>query len=248
MKFKSIIQRLIWFYFYPIIYVHKVWGMKKNFVYKIKTLFIFSLFCAIWFLFHAVIIFLVSLLNQDFFYQQYYPRLYLVFALVILGIKLLVIYLDKKRFSILMLIIFNILVLALLITRLSYIQVNGEGMEPTIKNRTFVKFKKFDDLKRFDVVIYKAHNGIKVGRIVGLPEDNFIINNAGNIILNNDVLKEEFQSTRVILNEKSLIKYEKKYTIENDKYLILFDNRNITGDSRDLLGIDKVNIVAQVEK
>ena len=121
--------------------------------------------------------------------------------------------------------------------------VVGDSMVPTLKDRQILLLNKlnykFNEIKRYDIVVIKVGNGEIIKRVIGLPGEYIEYNNNTLYI---DGHKEEtiynFDTDDFTL--KDICDCDK---IPQGKYLVLGDNREISSDSRGPIGlIDIENI------
>ena len=121
----------------------------------------------------------------------------------------------------------------------SPVMVNGTSMDPTLRNKEIMILNrlkyKFDDIKRFDIVVIKKDSLI-IKRIIGLPGETVeIIDNK--LYINDKEIKEKFLNDDVITGDFQL---EEK--IPKGYYFVLGDNREVSADSRGIGLISKDEI------
>lgn len=107
------------------------------------------------------------------------------------------------------------------------IVVNGESMEPTLKNKQWLFINKVDkNIDRFDIVVAKIDDIYIIKRVIGLPgekvkiKDNDIYINDKKI---NDVINVEMKGYGILREGVKL---------KNNEYILMGDNRNNSLDSR----------------
>lgn len=128
----------------------------------------------------------------------------------------------------------------------SPIKVNGSSMYPTLQDGDVMILDKvsykFNDIKRFDIVVAKWNNEYIIKRVIGLPGDNVEIKD--NILyINGKEYKEDYIfgespedfSTR-LLGRK---------VVPSGYYILLGDNRQDSIDSRYFGFISKNNIIGK---
>ncbi|MCD7726540.1 MAG: signal peptidase I [Clostridiales bacterium] len=115
-------------------------------------------------------------------------------------------------------------------------QVQGSSMEPTLSSDDNLIVDKisyrFHDPERFDIIVFPFRyedNTYYIKRIIGLPGETVQIDEAGNILIDGEILKESY-GKEVIHNPGRA--YE-TITLGEDEYFVLGDNRNNSTDSRD---------------
>ena len=97
---------------------------------------------------------------------------------------------------------------------------------------------KFQDVKRFDIVIVDEGSELIIKRVIGLPGD-YVEYYDNELYINGSKVEEEFE--RGYTNDFDLSIFNET-TIPKGKYLVLGDNRPISKDSRMIGLIDKKNI------
>jgi signal peptidase I len=105
--------------------------------------------------------------------------------------------------------------------------VDGPSMAPTLNyNDRFIVNHNNKQLKRDDIVIFKAPEGkTYVKRIVGIEGDTVEINN-NMLIINDKPVQEPY-----LENQEKMMDFE-KITVPANSYFTLGDNRNNSHDSR----------------
>lgn len=132
--------------------------------------------------------------------------------------------------------------------------IDGYGMVPTLRNEDVVIIQKTQQLKRFDLVLFKRGDDTQVRRAIGLPgemiqykedilyvdgqkvDEKFII----------DEINESQQAGKSFTDDFSIADMISRQTIPEGKYLLLGDNRPYATDSRHYGLIDKEMIVGVV--
>ena len=133
-----------------------------------------------------------------------------------------------------------IIVLVVIIIKLfivTPIRVNGPSMESTLHDKDIMILDeisyKFNDIKRFDIVVIKYKNEYLIKRVIGLPGEKIEYKD-NKLYINKKLVKEKF-------SHKKTEDYKSK-KIPNNKYLVLGDNRTDSVDSRMIGFIKKENI------
>ena len=119
-------------------------------------------------------------------------------------------------------------------------QVLGSSMEPKLSSEDNLIVDKisyrFHEPERFDIVVFPfryEENTFYIKRVIGLPGETVRIDEEGNILINGEILKEEY-GKEVIQNPGRA--YE-DITLAEDEYFLMGDNRNNSEDSRsDVVG------------
>ena len=121
--------------------------------------------------------------------------------------------------------------------------VVGDSMVPTLKENQVLLLNKFDykfnEIKRYDIVVIKVGKSEIIKRVIGLPGENIEYrNNSLYINGHEEITKYNFDTDDFKL--KSICNCDK---IPKDKYLVLGDNRMVSSDSRIIGLIDKEDIL-----
>lgn len=121
--------------------------------------------------------------------------------------------------------------------------VKGASMEPTLyglddadpdkvgDNLIVDKLTyRISDPKRFDIIVfpYRYRDEYYIKRIIGLPGETIQIDEAGNIYINGQILRESY-GKEIIQNPGIAAE---PITLGEDEYFVLGDNRNNSQDSR----------------
>lgn len=142
-------------------------------------------------------------------------------------------------------IIMILIILIIVIYIVSFQQVIGPSMSPTLKegdvlivNKIIYKFR---EIKRNEVVVLKYDEKLLIKRIVGLPNEHIAYNN--NVMyVNGDPVKEEFIDTTTDDFDIKEFGYD---VIPEGYYLVLGDNRNNSMDGRNFGLIKKEDIIGK---
>lgn len=117
---------------------------------------------------------------------------------------------------------------------ISPIRVNGDSMNPTLKDGDIMLLNKigyrFQEMKRFDIVVIHDHETDIIKRIIGLPGETISCVD-GIIYIDGKELKEPFSHEETEDFEE--------VQIEKDHYFIMGDNRVDSLDSRVLGALPK---------
>ncbi len=108
-------------------------------------------------------------------------------------------------------------------------QVMSASMEPTLMTGDITVFNKLDtDVERGDIIKFEKDNEFLSKRVIGLPGDKIEITEAGEVMVNGEVLKEDYlpaDTTTAIGNQNT-------YEVPEDCLFVLGDNRVNSYDSR----------------
>lgn len=130
-------------------------------------------------------------------------------------------------------------------------KVDGDSMNPTLHNNESLWVDKLaykiGDPKRFDIIIFNYDKDTTyVKRIIGLPGEKVYIDSAGNIYINDEILKEGYGSETILASNTGRASHP--LVLGSDEYFVLGDNRNNSADSRmaDVGNIKREDIVGRV--
>lgn len=132
-------------------------------------------------------------------------------------------------------------------------QVKGASMEPNFHTGDYILTSrityKFRKIERGDVVVLKSPTNPDIEyikRVIGLPGDTIIINENGDVFINNKLLIENYISDKTNLWESGCIKAGVPYIIPNDEVFVMGDNRPRSSDSREFCSIQIQSLIGQV--
>tara|TARA_B100001250_G_C19195681_1_gene527158 strand:+ start:109 stop:507 length:399 start_codon:yes stop_codon:yes gene_type:complete len=119
------------------------------------------------------------------------------------------------------------------------INIIDNSMEPTLKHGDFIVMRKiifFYDPKRFDLISFKNNGMNLIKRVVGV-KDEIIEISKGNLIINENLFKEDFIENKFNFNFPKTI-------LKKDEVFVLGDNREFSKDSRNFGAIKIKNILS----
>ena len=147
--------------------------------------------------------------------------------------------LKKILYEVIPYIIILVVVILIKTFIIAPVQVNGSSMLNTLHNKDIMLLNKinyrFNDIKRFDIVVIKYEDTHLIKRVIGLPGDTIEFKD-NTLYINGKNSKEEYIDKDTItenFNLKEIIKEEK---IPQDCYFVMGDNREESLDSR-VLGV-----------
>lgn len=141
----------------------------------------------------------------------------------------------------------SIIIIAVLIRTyvVALVRVNGTSMYPTLENKDFMILNKinyrFNDIKRFDIVVIKEEKEYLIKRVIGLPGDKIEYKN-NKLYVNGKYVEEKFGHKRT--NDFTLDELKNK-TVPKNTYFVLGDNRTNSIDSRIIGFIPRNRIVGK---
>lgn len=147
----------------------------------------------------------------------------------------------KEMIPYLVIIIVVVMIRIFLITPVC---VDGDSMNPTLKDGQVLILNKFDHhFERFEIVVLDFLDEKLVKRVIGLPGDKLEYKNS-TLYINDKEVKEDFID--VYTSDFSLkdIGYA---TVPDGYYFVVGDNRNNSLDSRSFGLVSKDNIEGSVK-
>ena len=115
-------------------------------------------------------------------------------------------------------------------------QVLGSSMEPKLSSEDNLIVDKityrFQDPERYDIIVFPYRyekNTFYIKRIIGLPGETVKIDEEGNILIDGEVLQENYGKEVI----KSPGRAYEEIQLADDEYFVMGDNRNNSTDSRD---------------
>ena len=119
----------------------------------------------------------------------------------------------------------TVLVATLLI---SVMRIVGISMEPTLFEGEIVAVAKNAKVDRGDIYAFSYSNKVLIKRVVGIPGDKVLIDENGNLYINDHYVEEPY------IDEKSLgdCDIEFPYYVPENQYFVMGDRRETSVDSR----------------
>lgn len=137
---------------------------------------------------------------------------------------------STMEYFIYILIIFLIVMIRTFIV--TPVRVNGDSMHPTLKNGEIMLLNKinyrFNDIKRFDIVVVNEPDQKIIKRVIGLPGETIEYKN-NTLYINDKKVEEPYlkeETADFNLKELGLTK------IPKNEYFVIGDNRDNSKDSR----------------
>lgn len=127
---------------------------------------------------------------------------------------------------------------------LPILQISGDSMSPTLEHDEILVLVKTDNIKRGDLIGIYFQGKILIKRVVGLPDDTIVIDEEGNVYVNEELLIEPY------VTEKSLgeCDLEFPYEVPGDGYFVMGDRRSQSVDSRSSMigAVTKDDIIGKI--
>lgn len=140
-----------------------------------------------------------------------------------------------------------ILILVVLVKQfiVTPVMVDGHSMDKTLQDGDVMLLNrlkyKFDEIKRFDIVVIYDHNTYIIKRVIGLPGEKIeYIDNK--LYVNGKYIKENFDHAKT---EDFNITSLGNKKVPSDTYFVLGDNRTDSLDSRYIGCIPKKEILGK---
>lgn len=140
-----------------------------------------------------------------------------------------------KKETIKELIIYGTIILTIIFVRTfiaTPVRVNGSSMFQTLNDGEIMILNKigykFNDIKRFDIVVVHTNGNKIIKRVIGLPGETLKYEN-NTLYINGQEIDEKFLKEETDNFNISSLGYEK---IPRDCYFVVGDNRDNSRDSR----------------
>ena len=131
------------------------------------------------------------------------------------------------------------------------LEVSGDSMLPTLYNNEQIVAEKislaFKPLEHGEIVIFRhpeMQNRLLIKRVIALPGDEIMLSE-GKVVLNGEILNENYTVEGSSTNGSGLFQDLIKYTIPEHTYFLLGDNREESSDSRSFGAISEELIMGR---
>ena len=108
------------------------------------------------------------------------------------------------------------------------LQVFGSSMEPTLSEGDFVVCLRTSDFSRGDLAAFYYNNKVLIKRVIGLPGEQVLINEAGDVYVNGELLQESYVQDRAIGDCDLTFPFE----VPEGRLFVMGDHRATSVDSR----------------
>ena len=155
---------------------------------------------------------------------------------------------EKKKDTTIEYLVYIGLIFAIIFIRtfiVTPVRVNGSSMYSTLKDGEIMILNKinyrFNDIKRFDIVVINTEDDKIIKRVIGLPGETLKVEN--NILyINGKEVKQPFLKEETEDFNINDLGYKK---IPNNCYFVMGDNRDNSKDSRMIGCVKKKQIVGR---
>lgn len=140
-----------------------------------------------------------------------------------------------------------IVIVVLLIKKfiIAPVRVVGPSMKDTLLDGDIMLLDKisykFNDIKRFDIVVIKYDNELIIKRVIGIPGDTIEYRD-NKLYINDKYYEEKYLATGTQTESFDLEGLTSKQKVPNNYYFVLGDNREESKDSRIIGLINKKSI------
>lgn len=125
--------------------------------------------------------------------------------------------------------------------------VNGDSMNPTLRDRDLFFYVEKDNINRGDVIVFyppynktEDEDEVFIKRVIGLPGEHLVIKDS-KVYINDTLLTENYL-------EEEQFEADIDITIPSGEIFAMGDNRNDSKDSRDFGTIKINNVLGTVGK
>ncbi len=132
-------------------------------------------------------------------------------------------------------------------------QVKGASMEPNFHTGDYILTSrityKFRPIERGDVVVLKSPKNPDIEyikRVIGLPGDKIVINDIGDVYLNDKIFVENYISAKTNVWETGCIKANEPYVVPAGYVFVMGDNRPRSSDSREFCAVPIESLIGNV--
>ena len=108
------------------------------------------------------------------------------------------------------------------------LQVFGSSMEPTLSEGDFVVCLRTSDFSRGDLAAFYYNNKVLIKRVIGLPGEQVLINEAGDVYVNGELLQESYVQDKALGDCDLTFPFE----VPEGRLFVMGDHRATSVDSR----------------
>lgn len=123
------------------------------------------------------------------------------------------------------------------------IRIYDDSMNPNLNKNDIMIYKRTQNIKRGDLVIFSIDDKLLIKRCIGLSNDTVNIDEDGNVYINDNLIEEKY----IINKSYGKVSIDLPFKVEDNTIFVLSDDRTDPSDSRNSLisSISKSQIIGK---